>query len=79
MEKSIGALRQTTVRAEAKTKSNIKARTKENLELINELNELRKAKIDLESALEAETLKLQKLALDKTRLSRDISTKKHSS
>ena len=78
MEKSIGALRQTTVRAEVKVKANIKSKTKENLELINELNELRKAKIDLESALEAETLRLQKLALDKTRLSRDINSKKSS-
>jgi hypothetical protein len=46
------------VRAEVKVKANIKSKTKENLELINELNELRKAKIDLESALEAETLRL---------------------
>ena len=79
MEKSIGSLRQMTTKAESRTKSSIKKRTKENTELINELNELRKSKLKLESQLEAETLRLQKLALDKTRLSRDMTSKKHSS
>ena len=49
MEKSIGSLRQMTTKAESRTKSSIKKRTKENTELINELNELRKSKLKLES------------------------------
>ena len=72
MEKSIGALRQTTGKTESRIKTNIKKRTNENTELIHELNELRFQKRDFENKLEAETLKLQKLALDKTRFSRDI-------
>jgi hypothetical protein len=44
-----------------------------------ELNELRLTKRNLENKLEAETLRLQKLALDKTRMSRDINNKKLSS
>ena len=43
MEKSIGTLRQMTTKAETRTKSSIKKRTKENTELINELNELSKS------------------------------------
>jgi hypothetical protein len=76
MEKSIGALRTMTAKAEVRTKSCIKNRTQENTGLIKELNKLRLKKRQLENMLEAETLKLQKLALDKTRLSREIHNKK---
>jgi cilia- and flagella-associated protein 57 len=72
MEKSITALRSTTVKAEVSTRGNIKKRTLENTDLIKQLNELRATKKNCESDLESETLKLQKLALDKTKLSRDI-------
>jgi len=72
MEKSITALRSTTVKAEVSTRGNIKKRTLENTDLIKQLNELRATKKNCESELESETLKLQKLALDKTKLSRDI-------
>ena len=58
MEKSIGALRGMTTKAEQRTKSNVKKRTKENTELIHELNDLRYSKRALENRLEAETLKL---------------------
>ena len=79
MEKSIGALRGMTQKAEVRTKSSIKKRTTENTQLIVELNELRLTKRNLENKLEAETLKLQKLALDKTRMSRDLNNRKLSS
>jgi hypothetical protein len=72
MEKSITALRATTGKAEQQTKSNIKKRTHENKDLIDELNQIRLMKKRLENELEDETLKLQKLALDKTKLSRDL-------
>lgn len=58
MEKSIGALRQMTSKADSRVKANIKKRTYENTDLIKELNELRLAKRTLENKLEAETLKL---------------------
>ena len=41
MEKSITALRGTTQKAEYQTKSNIKKRTHENKDLIDELNDIR--------------------------------------
>lgn len=72
MEKSIGALRQMTSKAEQRTKTNVKKRTNENRELISELNKLRHDKRQLEAFLESETLKLQKLALEKTRISREL-------
>lgn len=68
MEKSIGALRSMTTKAEVRTKTNIKKRTKENTELILELNELRLMKRNLENKLEAEELKTQKLKLDMKRM-----------
>jgi TolA-binding protein len=47
MEKSITALRATTQKAEHQTKSNIKKRTHENKDLIDELNETRFLKTQL--------------------------------
>ena len=44
--------------------------------MIDELNQIRLMKKRLENELEDETLKLQKLALDKTKLSRDLQNKK---
>ena len=58
MEKSITALRATTVKAEVSTRGSIKKRTLENTDLIKQLNELRATKKNCESELESETLKL---------------------
>jgi len=71
MEKSIHALRQNTSKNEGNTKVNIKKKTKENTELIAELNELRVRKKELENELEAKTLTIQKLKLEKTRRERE--------
>ena len=56
MEKSVGALKQNTSKNESNTKVNIKKKTKENTELIAELNELRVRKKELENEMEAKAL-----------------------
>lgn len=71
MEKSIGTLKQNTGKNESNTKINIKKKTKENTELIHELNELRVRKRELENELEAKSLTIQKLKLEKTRRERE--------
>lgn len=71
MEKSISTLKTNTVKNEQRTKSNIKKKTKDNTELIHELNELRARKKELESELEAKSLTIQKLTLEKKRRDRE--------
>jgi len=79
MEKSITALRSTTAKLEQQTKTNIKKRTIENSELIEELNKIRLEKTEQENRLERDTLKLQKLALEKSRMQREYQNMKLSS
>ena len=64
MGKSIVTLKSNTQKNEIRTKSNIKKKTKENSDLIWELNELRLNKKELESELDAKVLTLQKLKLE---------------
>ena len=71
MEKSISTLKQNTSKNEVNTKINIKKKTKENTELIHQLNELRVRKRELENELEAKSLTIQKLKLEKSRRERE--------
>ena len=67
MEKSIVTLKSNTSKNEGRAKSNIKYKTKENTELIHELNDLRLRKKDLENELEAKDLTINKLNLERRR------------
>ena len=78
MEKSIGTLKSNTVKNETSTKGNIKKKTRENAELIHELNLLRVKKKELECAVEAKNLTYSKLKLEKTRREKELVKRKES-
>lgn len=71
MYKSINTLQSNTVKNEGRTKSNIKKKTRENTQLIKSLKDLRMRKKELENELEAKSLTIQKLKLEKGRRERE--------
>lgn len=77
MEKSIGTLKGNTSKNESRTKTNIKKKTRENTELIRELNDLRIRKKELESELEAKALTIQKLKLERDRRKKELEKRMH--
>ena len=59
MEKSVSTLKDNTSKNDSLTQTNIKEKTKENTQLINELNALRTSKKSLEKQLEKKALTIQ--------------------
>ena len=59
MERSIGSIKTKVIKNETRTKNDIKKRTKENTELIQELNTLRKEVRQLKGQIEAQKQKFE--------------------